>query len=254
MKSHTALDFLLYSCFGITTESSKEDIIHSAIDRAYRDAASHVLSLKEECKNNPGDNPKSKAIEAIKNFVDDFSKINDTNSYNSQHENLCGRLIEIYDDTTNEGHNFTVGVAQKWINMTMKYLCVIASVLKLCNNDERGSKEYCDYFDNEISEHEEFLHIPIDSFILEFISRSDKKKDKFLGEWQIKIPMKEKCKVETGYFSDNSLPWSKYEDYDQYNGLQNSVKENIPKNESLFDWENNAWIEVSKARKEKNKK
>ena len=45
MEYENALNFLLFSYFGITLRSSAEDIINAAISRAYRDSSSHVLYL-----------------------------------------------------------------------------------------------------------------------------------------------------------------------------------------------------------------
>ena len=48
MENKNAINFLLYSYFGITLDSSADEVLCAAIDRAYRDASSHVLSIKDE--------------------------------------------------------------------------------------------------------------------------------------------------------------------------------------------------------------
>lgn len=60
-KLKNAIDFLLFSYFGITLESKQIEILSAVIDRAYRDASSHVLSLKDEYKKDDDKNPKNNA-------------------------------------------------------------------------------------------------------------------------------------------------------------------------------------------------
>ena len=50
MKKETAINFLLYSYFGITLDSVPDKIVDAAINRAYRDASSHVLALTDKEK------------------------------------------------------------------------------------------------------------------------------------------------------------------------------------------------------------
>lgn len=45
MEKENAIDFLLYSYFAVTTDSEDEKLLYAAADRAYRDAASRVLSI-----------------------------------------------------------------------------------------------------------------------------------------------------------------------------------------------------------------
>ena len=75
-------------------------------------------------------------------------------------------IIDCYDNQTIA--EITYGQAQKWVNMTMKYLCVLY-------------EGQCDWLNKIYS----FLHIPIDSIIL------DKAKKEFQNE-----------------FSVNNTPWS----------------------------------------------
>ena len=50
MTIENAIDFLLYSVMGVTHKSKSGDLLEGAIDRAYRDACSHVLSVPDEKK------------------------------------------------------------------------------------------------------------------------------------------------------------------------------------------------------------
>ena len=72
MKKENAINFLLFGYFGITLENSKDDIISAAINRAYRDAASHVLSLKDDSKKDTENGKKlfADACDCIEKFIE----------------------------------------------------------------------------------------------------------------------------------------------------------------------------------------
>ncbi len=87
----------------------------------------------------------------------------DQQSYDHWHKAICDELVE-YFSVLDIG--FTYGHAQKWVNMTMKYLYIL---------DEAG---FSDIFD--------FLHVPIDSIVIDLAkSMLDVAKPNFL--WS-KIP------------------------------------------------------------------
>lgn len=238
MKKENAVNFLLFGYFGITLENSKDDIISAAINRAYRDAASHVLSLKDDFKKDTekGQDLFAKAGELIKVFIKDVlnngtqNKLN-KKEYDEKHKNLCDTLISKYKGCTNSGYEFSYGIAQKWVNMTMKYLGVILMIFSEYNNSHDFVKTYKDSF--RAIEH--FLHVPIDGYILEYVSNK-----KYSNVESIEIAKKE---------NNNNLAWSKYEE-DDYQKLQISIKE-MYINEPTFplDWENEAWIKVAKSKK-----
>ena len=73
--------------------------------------------------------------------------VNDQKSFDNWHKNLCFRLCEIYQQGGYE--NFCIGQAQKWLNMTMKYIYVF-------NDELQGYESFFPY-----------AHMPIDNIILE---------------------------------------------------------------------------------------
>lgn len=114
-------------------------------------------------------------------------------SYDRWHKAICDELVE-YFSTLDIG--FTYGHAQKWVNMTMKYLYIL---------DEAN---FSDVFD--------FLHIPIDSIIIDLAaSERSVSKPKFV--------------------------WSKIPDYDTYFSYQTKLRDSI-KDTSPMRWEMKAWI------------
>lgn len=195
--------FLLYTYFGITEYSTEEEIRFSAINRAYLDAASHVLRIvggNEEFRK-VGTNY---IVQAIQNYP------NGNNGYEEWHHSLCDSLAKF-------NIAVTYGIAQKWVNMTMKYSWLLG-VLPV-----------------EVKTFD--LHIPIDSYIIDALN--DKKETLTYGLLLNNKILNEK--------------WSKFSDYNAYAKLQLDAKEAIRSKFHLspIEWEGKAWIEVAKKRSEK---
>ena len=248
MEKENAINFLLFSYFRITLESDTEDIINAAINRAYQDASRHVLSIPDDGENY---RLKKSAREEIRNFINKALKSPD--QYDALHREVCSNLITHYESFKSDDRKFTYGIAQKWVNMTMKYLCVVCSVLE----NDWDDHSFCQAYKKELKVLEPNLHVPVDSYILE--SAASKKKD-YRSGFCIKIPQKtrkpdESHKAAVGLYSDNALPWSKWEPNDEedyYDHFQKELKNKIkPENLLPLDWEGPAWIKVAKHRTEK---
>ena len=244
MKKDNAINFLLYSYFGITLESSADEIVGAAINRAYQDASSHVLALTDEVKSevaSHGNPYKEECAKKLREFVQQLVEIQSQEDYTAKHKALSQELTHIYAGKAKEERSFTYGVAQKWINMTTKYLCVILAAFEEFNENH----DYCKTYSAALHKCEVFFHIPLDSFILEFVSQKPGQ-EKIEGALNVEIPAKsgENC-----YYSDKAIPWSKYNDYDQYRSVEDAIKANI--SESPLDWEGPAWIKVSRKRNHK---
>lgn len=226
-KNENAINFLLYSYFGITLDSDHKDVLQKVIDRAYRDASSHVLSICNECEK---EEKKTSATELIKRKIEQLLK--EKNDYNEWHKCLCRKLCKEYEKCDfGVGREFTYGIAQKWVNMTMKYLYLLNSIYS-------HDSDYCQNIGLQIDNISASLHIPLDGYIFEAskISKDEviNKKVKGLGISKDQIPANEK--------------WSKVKNYDEYMEYQNALSDKI---ENLFpiDWEGPAWIEVGQKRK-----
>ena len=89
----------------------------------------------------------SKLIESIEGYP------NHSGGFDAWHESKCAQIIDRMNAPYGDGNKvflkarFTYGQAQKWVNMTLKYLWLL------------------DMLPNGLSEAE--LHVPVDSFILE---------------------------------------------------------------------------------------
>ena len=234
MEKKNALNFLLYSYFGVTRDSDENELLRAAASRAYQDAASRVLVLS--VSDDEKDRLRNDGCEALVTFLRKLP----VEDYDKAHNALCDNLQKIYSGSTTADCGFTYGIAQKWVNMTMKYIFVLSTLIE----NKGFSTEYA----AKLPEKE--MHIPLDSYMLEYIAQKDTKK--FVGSPCMKIPAKGENGGETYYSSDKTLAWSKYPDDDTYMKVQNGVREKMRGCwESPLDWEGPAWIEVAKSRKNK---
>lgn len=126
-----------------------DDIIALAIDKAYRDLMRTIRGFSN--------NPEHDII--IKNARQTLhtsltailsAEINTQAEFDRLHKIACDNLISAF-----KGQTFTVGQAQKWINMTFKYLHLL------------------DY--PEVQNVYEYCHIPIDSYMLSINNHATRK-------------------------------------------------------------------------------
>lgn len=228
------LDFLLYSYFGITIDDSAEKMIVAVINRAYRDAASHVLSVKDEYKDELKQDASTNIFDAITEEMQTLSFQKE--EFDEFHRRLCDDLVQIYEDKNqheniykeDEGGNyrvFTYGIAQKWVNMTFKYMYLLNILF-----EENKSHEFIKKYGVMINDKANEFHIPIDSYMFKAIKK------------HLEID-----------FKRYNLPdaWSKIDNYDNYLKYQKQIRKEVRKSgiKKPIDWEFPAWIAQSKAEK-----
>ena len=221
LRQENALSFMLFSYFGTANMNDHAGVVNAAIDRAYRDAASHVLSFEnEEDKLNAkkaAKNAIADAVEALKQWQ---------KSYDCWHKDICDKLMCIYKGFAyKEGYAFSVGIAQKWINMTMKYLYVLYYFCLAHGQEDSGFQlEY----GQMISRYASDFHVPIDKVI---INAAEK-------DFGITRP---------------STSWSKIDSYDEYKKFEDDIKshDRFKQNDTIavryspIDWEGPAWIKYA---------
>ena len=136
-----ALDFLLYSYFSFSskniTEETADAIARRIIERAYRDASSHVLSIQSN-------DPHEKAVDQILTRLNRLCE-HEKCTYDTWHRNLCSSLDSIYKkarctwgESNGKPLKFSYGIAQKWVNMTMKYMTITADLCPLLIDSAQG--------------------------------------------------------------------------------------------------------------------
>lgn len=245
MNYENALNFLLYSYFGIdggvsqlNEEKNHKSIVVLCAHRAYLDLARTVkykytstklesMSSKKatDADQKEADLFQTAKTEVINKICDtilnavDGDKIHCCNAeFTDWHRKKCDEIIGQMNEATYETEipenklmekDFTYGQAQKWLNMTLKYLWLLDLLPKDFNS--------------------ELLHVPIDSYIIE---AAKAKKNDF--EYGLEIDNK---------LSENS--WSTWDNYDEYLKYQIDIKNEI-KDISPLEWEGKAWIEIAK--------
>ncbi|MBR0431479.1 hypothetical protein IJK16_00580 [Candidatus Saccharibacteria bacterium] len=131
-------------------------------------------------------------------------------NFDKWHLETVVKLKQIF---ANYNFNFTVGLAQKWINMSLKHLAIAG--------DENVKKVY------------PFCHIPVDSYIIDGI-----RKKLFPDEF-----------LDLNYAFDQTLKdvkWSKIDDYDAYLDFQKSFRKkcHVPPLDKEFQF----WLAAKEAK------
>ena len=229
------LDFLLYSYFGCSSEDSEQTVKKKCAYRAYLDLArtvKYVYSSTELEKATVGTDAhafidiRKKRIEAVcYKLIESIEGYpNHSGGFDTWHESKCAQIIDRMNAPYGDGKKgflkarFTYGQAQKWVNMTLKYLWLL------------------DMLPNGLSEAE--LHVPVDSFILEALKETQQfntKGNKITGSGK-------------SYYY-NGEAWSAISEYKNYKKLQDGIR-NIAEKQGIspIQWEGSAWMDVAKKR------
>jgi hypothetical protein len=122
----------------------KTNLTDAAIDRAYRDFNRTLHGIGK----NQTEEKQARLKDEIIKIVSELSSMvfNEQLDYDNWHEIKCCQLVKAYKDIAN--HKLYIGQAQKWINMTLKYLFALGE------NRINGISKYYNYF-----------HFPLDSII-----------------------------------------------------------------------------------------
>lgn len=225
------LKLLKYSFFNITKGDSMNDILNKCANRAYLDLC-RTIKFKTDAKNDEKVKIeyKEKVCEKIVKEYDILLNAVENsdekqNAFDSEHNRICEEIIKIYSEIS----DFTYGQAQKWLNMTLKYFLLI---------EEDSKKGFV---------LKEYLHVPVDSYIMQAVG-SDNPKLKHCLKLEC-VPKKDGTLGK--YSESNSKAWSKWE-YEDYDEFQKSIRTGVSKSDysSPIEWENVAWIEVAKFRKQ----
>lgn len=155
-----------------------EDCFVWASNKAYLDM-NRTMTFKEIPKN---DSQKEKnRIDALrKSWRDKGTSIIKEQSrfftveFTDWHKSVCKKLIDYYSNNklvkkennrrTEQPAKLTYGQAQKWLNMTLKYLWLL-NRLKLINDENTIAF---------INTYEKSFHVPLDSYILRYVAKQDK--------------------------------------------------------------------------------
>ena len=137
-----SINFLICCYFG-----QSENLGKAAIDRAYVDMAAHTLKEPDES------DKWRKRFDAscvIKQSIKNYKK----GSFDEWHKEAIQKIKNTYQGIMTEGQ------AQKWLNMTIKYLFVFSTLLGV---DDRRLSEFKEFLSNTDCS---VYKIPIDGYVL----------------------------------------------------------------------------------------
>ena len=251
ISDYRAIDFLCFYLLGVTQadigDSDKMpdcDLLSKCVNRAYLDL-NRTLKFKkvpEEDKKNYGKLQEKKIsfrkdiseiiVDRITNLLDE-----EPTKYDEWHEETCEKVInkakEYEQDNwlqRNGEEGFYYGQAQKWVNMTIKYMWV--------------TERWKDKLDKLMND----LHVPVDSYILQGVwddecLEEEEKKDIF----GILLTKNGKARLKKNEpFNDQCVySWSKWGKC-QYISFQKNLRDKLNKNQ--FAWEGETWIGIAKKR------
>lgn len=171
MSSKAAEDFLWFSFFGITKSAAEEnasDAMSFCIQRAYLDVCRTIrfryntqdiekgVRSNNDCMINYY-NKKRALIASISRIIqiaiNDYllcEKTLNKEEFDNWHCGLCNLItnIDLQNGVLKENEVFHYGQAQKWINMSIKYMLVMG------------------LWDDQLNANLSHYHIPLDSYIL----------------------------------------------------------------------------------------
>ncbi len=239
------LEFLWYSYFGMPMISSdandeqREAALISCVHRAYRDANRWMpFALSESQIKASNDVDRIKAFKAlkmkfspsvakgepdsvklilghIKALMSDGSEEYSELAFDNWHKDACTCLKDYAEKLIENNISlfrdrfFPYGFAQKWINMTLKYMHIMGLW-----NDELGEKA-------------RYFHVPVDAYIINEAKESFS--DELSEYWQ-------------------NTKWYESDDYDEYLCLQNLIRRRVLPLTPI-EWEADAWIKQGNALK-----
>ena len=174
LKEKDYIEFYKTVLYGDLSEPLK-----SAIKAAYKDMQRTIHGIsKNPYKIIMLSNAEKVISESINKLL--HQNINNQNNFDKWHKSTCDMIIGCF-----EHQKFTYGQAQKWLNMTLKYLSM---------------------FDHKCIETiYEYCHVPIDNYIIECVGK------KFKTTWSRIDSYDEYIKFQEDFRSEynNSIPLDK---------------------------------------------
>lgn len=139
--------------------------------------------------------------------------------FDNSHKELCVKIHDFYAERGYEA--FTVGKAQKWINMALKYACIY---------DVEDVDQLSLIFP--------YCHVPIDRYIANsIVNQLNVNLPEYSG---FRMTSKRPFSAETRNFS-----WSRIDDYSEYITCQRAIRDALKAESSEqtpLEWEFDCWL------------
>lgn len=232
MEKSTNVKDLLNEMLSVTyfgfdyKEKDTEKIKNICCEKAYLDMCRTLRFGEDKTKKYVW---KSDVQKIVIESINDLSKLAekiDQDSFDIFHKKECKKMIKVQQDGVfSDDNSFTVGQAQKWINMTYKYLLLLG------------------YWNDKTEVIKKLLHAPVDNYIIQSASIQSKsgKSNAIRYGLDVKKPEKE--------------AWSKWKSYTKYLDYEKKLRERVYEEYedkyTLIEWECLAWNEQAKKEEEK---
>lgn len=242
------IDAALTNDISFWTGFYQDDPITWASNKAYLDM-NRTMTFRES---DSGKTEKEKrAIQEKRNgWRDSVTKVirnsikisKNSNGFDAWHEETCQKIIGFYSNTkeanglsilvcrernkrTDKETSLSLGQAQKWLNMTLKYLWLL---------DRLGLLEK--EFSHFVRKHQEFFHVPLDSYMIRYIKRESKRKR--TNDYHESNGLNNKHSIDG--FSGSE--WSKINDYNNYLKYQIDIRKDLSESKMIpLEWELEHW-------------
>jgi len=211
---------LFFFTFGISIKDSCEKKKQKCVEKAYLDFCRTIdyKNVNRLQKNNY----KNQTYKLILDLLEWYPQI-DGKNYTLFDDWHCYAIEKMIDKPKEYQEMFgelqiTVGQAQKWLNMSIKYM----RMMGLLNKDIKS----------------EYIHIPIDNYIIDAARREGKISELFDVEG-------------LGIMPTFSEKWSKIADYKKYLEYQQAIRQKLQnRNCNPIEWESEAWMAEATVRTE----
>lgn len=208
-------------------DSNSSETIRLCANRAYGDLCRNLRGIAVE--------PQKEIWkeEIVSKIVQWVNRIDCYPDFDTWHQSTCDDIIAYAYDI----FPITYGIAQKWVNMTLKYLLI-------CGYDFR--------------EKEKYLHVPIDSYIYKAFACKQSENKYALFYQKAPVFHEGEGPGNLDYYKEDgnnrTQPWSKLNRSD-YISLQIAIREAVASlYASPIEWEGPAWIAQAKIEKAKRNK
>lgn len=242
MKQYSVNDTLYFFYFGITPDEIGEDgLLKKVINKALFDATMQG-AFNTKVLETDKDNANSAKEQAVSYLEERIKGLNSNNQkeYDKWHSETCICVKCKFKDLKDKNGNmiFSYGNAQKFVNMTMKYLYMLSKSSGLANSNSK--------LVNAVKKSSKFFHMPIDSYIIDQLCIKEILDKEIQNRIKRKQLPKKKPLKDCSHPSEYIKPWSQWES-EEYVEVQECIRKKADKGQYIvIDWENDLWIERAK--------
>lgn len=228
MLSENATRFFIYSYFGINEpidKSQKNDIVKKCARRAYLDF-NRTLRFDKKTELKGTKKIKEEHEKFCNNICEKIGEsiieLFEAKDFDTKHDEICKEIKKEATNSKKEDGTsvltipFHYGQAQKWLNMTLKYMWLIG------------------LWEKELENILPMLHVPVDNIIIKEAWKDN----------TITLPCDEN-KRKLNYKEEYVERWSKWE-YKEYREFQRSLRDSrLLGKKTPIEWENEIWMQGS---------